>query len=338
MKEKNLQDEYKDAKDDRYNPAIREAMKLIMNSISGKLNEGLHLDVLELMTDEKFTEYYLEAKNGNNRLSAINMIGNKVFASRKENPEDKMKSAKNIYLGALIYDYSKIFMYEYGYSKFIKDGSIEDLLNTDTDAIHASHGALESWIHANKDTIVPHWPEIEEIDPRYKTHHIYEPNSKVFGSFENELSDEVDVAYEMMKKFYLITNQENPTKENTKARHKGLRKTDVFITAEIKALLEATEDLQEDKKQIAIKNIYDSAIKFQDMYIYTYEELFKNRKGQFLTCSFLKSVKNRALNPEIDSDKFNDTVNTIRLVYTIKQIKIDNFSPTEDLADPDVDE
>ena len=36
---------------------------------------------------------------------------------------------------------------------------------------------------------VPHWSEVEKFDARYANHKIYDANSKVFGSFEDELED-----------------------------------------------------------------------------------------------------------------------------------------------------
>ena len=44
MKAKNEQDTLNKVKDDAYNPALRETLKLLMNSLSGKVIEGLHTE------------------------------------------------------------------------------------------------------------------------------------------------------------------------------------------------------------------------------------------------------------------------------------------------------
>jgi hypothetical protein len=77
-------------------------------------------------------------------------------------------------------------MYEYSYSKIGK----ENLLYTDTDASKFRHTDFLQWKEwIDSDNVqVPHWEEVELVDPRYKNHKIYEENSKVFGSFEDELT------------------------------------------------------------------------------------------------------------------------------------------------------
>ena len=58
MKEKNQQDTYKKNKDEKYNPALRETEKLLMNSLSGKVIEGLHTEKTEAINSVSEYEKY----------------------------------------------------------------------------------------------------------------------------------------------------------------------------------------------------------------------------------------------------------------------------------------
>lgn len=76
-----------------------------------------------------------------------------------------------------------MYMFEHIYSIIGK----EHLLYTDTDAAKVAVSNQNKWLEYAQNTIVPHWEDIEKIDEWYKTHTLYNPKSKVFGSFENEL-------------------------------------------------------------------------------------------------------------------------------------------------------
>ena len=62
MKAKNEQDTLNKKKDDAYNPALRETLKLLMNSLSGKVIEGLHtektVDVNSIAEYEKIKQKF----------------------------------------------------------------------------------------------------------------------------------------------------------------------------------------------------------------------------------------------------------------------------------------
>ena len=49
---------------------------------------------------------------------------------------------------------------------------------------------------------VPHWDKVETYDARYKDHKMYNPNSKVFGGYEDEFECYNNINYFLAKKHY----------------------------------------------------------------------------------------------------------------------------------------
>ena len=87
MREKNQQDTYKSLKDESYNPALREVLKLGMNSLSGKVIQGLFLDKIGIC--DNLAEYEkLDSKYDTN---IINNMGDKLFVSYKIDISEAIK-------------------------------------------------------------------------------------------------------------------------------------------------------------------------------------------------------------------------------------------------------
>ena len=189
MKAKNEQDTLKSSKvpevKAKYNSALRETLKLLMNSLSGKVIEGLHTEKTQ---DVASVAEYEKIKDKSQSINFINAIGNKIFITYEVDGETMIAKQRPIYLGVLIYDYAKKYMYENSYSKI----GLDQLLYTDTDA--SKFISWKKWVDDNN-IQVPHHPEVELVDERYKNHKIYQSDSKVFGSFEDELEEMVGTDY-----------------------------------------------------------------------------------------------------------------------------------------------
>ena len=200
------QDRLKKKKDPSYNPALREASKLCMNSVSGKVIEGLHLDKVEETDPQKFVEM-LKGENKKD-ITAVNVVGTRIFASYKVDEEDELHKQRPVYLGALIYAYAQRHIYETGYKVI----GLKDLVYTDTDSFKARASAFDrpdvkEYYSKAK---VPVWADVHDFDDTYeryenKEHPIYSDASKVFGSYEEEL-DENDFSVFAQKKGYIIAN------------------------------------------------------------------------------------------------------------------------------------
>lgn len=328
MKEKNKQDTLNKEKMVEYNPALRETLKLLMNSLSGKVIEGLHT---EKTTDVNSLSEYEAIKKKAVSINTINTIGNKIFMSYEVDGEKLCKKTQRpIYLGVLIYDYAKSYMYENSYSKV----GLDELLYTDTDASKFRYKKFldwKAWIDTNN-IQVPHFKEVEEIDPRYKDHKIYDENSKVFGSFEDELSGMTGkdyVFYCLQKKSWCYS-----VDGKDKFRFKGLNDDALLLTINEKFI--ETKNISVKGVKIAKKyiphgkekEVYDFAIANKSMAIGEnatefFEKLYTDRHAYLLCCSFRKIVKNSARNVLLeDEDKYNTLMNKVQVNYTMKKVII----------------
>lgn len=336
MSAKNKQDGLKAVVSSDYNPALRETLKLLMNSLSGKVIEGLHT---EKTTDVNSIAEYLELEKSAKKINFINAIGNKMFVTYEMEEEKLLAKQRPIYLGVLIYDYAKRYMFENSYSKV----GLDQLLYTDTDASKFRYSRFLEWKKEidEKNIIVPHWVDVETIDPRYKTHKIYESGSKVFGSFEDELEDAVGEKYT----FYCVEKKSwcYTVDGKSKFRFKGLNGsainidlTERFINeviikhkaSEKRSAWEETKYKIEDGSEIEVyqyavnnkaKSIEeDGADKF-------FEKLYTEGDAYVLCSSFRKIVKNSRRDVGIDdTEKYNDLINKVQVNYFLKHINIKN--------------
>lgn len=354
MKAKNQQDMNKDSKDPEikklYNPALRETLKLLMNSLSGKVIEGLHTEKTVAVDT---TYEYIKRIKGKKSVNCINIIGRKIFITYEEEEEKLIKQQRPIYLGVLIYDYAKTYMYENSYSKI----GLDKLLYTDTDASKFRYKDFinwKNWVDSNN-IQVPHWEEVELVDERYNNHKIYEENSKVFGAFEDELKDlkgEAYTFYCLEKKTwcYSVANKNHDNKPDkfekkkdgtiieikgdlkteTKYRFKGLNGNAIILNLEEDIVEEQIKKdgtinykLIEDKRKVynfynnnKEKNLDNNTLKF-------YEKLYSTKNANVLASSFRKIVKNSLRNVKVDeTGKFNNLINNIQMNFMIKQLNL----------------
>ena len=334
MEEKNKQDTLSREKDCAYNPALRETLKLLMNSLSGKVIEGLHTE--KTVTVDTISEY-LKIVDKAQSVNFINEVGGKLFLTYEVSPESICKTQQRpIYLGVLIYDYAKRVMFENSYSKIGKAG----LLYTDTDASKFRYSDFikwKEWIDTNN-IIVPHWEEVEKKDPRYKTHKIYESGSKVFGSFEDELEDCVGedyLFYCLEKKSWLYAYKKDG-KWKSKYRFKGLNGSAQLLSLEEpfigKREINHNDGRVEEKhyikpeSELEVYNYYEShkenniesgnEIKF-------FEQVYSSGIAYIINSSFRKIVKNSARNVAVENTgSYNNLLNKIQVQYNLKKINI----------------
>ena len=77
--------------------------------------------------------------------------------------------------------------------------------------------------------LVPHCIQMEKIDKKYETHKLYEKGSKIFGSFENELTDDNYINWFISKKNYACISR-GEGKKCKVIKYKGLNEDSVLIT------------------------------------------------------------------------------------------------------------
>lgn len=308
-----------------YNPALRETLKLLMNSLSGKVIEGLHT---EKTVDVDNVADYLKIKEKAKSINFINNIGGKLFLTYEVDEETICaQQQRPIYLGVLIYDYAKRYMYENSYSKI----GLSKLLYTDTDASKFRYSDFINWKKwvDESNVIVPHWPEVELKDPRYATHKIYEHGSKVFGSYEDELEEYTGdsyVFYCLQKKSWLYS-WTNGDKTKCKYRFKGLNGNaqllslnEPFIGKHKGAYFIKPETEYEVYKYYE-NNKHNNIESNNELQFF--EQVYSTGEAYVLNTSFRKIVKNSARNVTIeDGEKYNSQLNKIQVNYSMKRIQI----------------
>jgi hypothetical protein len=327
MKAKNCEDSKKKEKDNTYNPALRETLKLLMNSLSGKVIEGLHT---EKTRNVESVGEYINLVEKSKKVNTINAIGNKIFVTYEMFEETLIKKQRPIYLGVLIYDYAKSYMYENSYSKV----GLDQLLYTDTDASKFKYSRFIDWKREidEKNIQVPHWKEVELVDERYKDHKIFESDSKVFGSFEDELEEMTGEKYT----FYCVQKKSwaYVVDGKSKFRFKGLNDNALLLslgedfvgqkiirhsdgTTTEKHIITGKE---EDVYNFAISNKHLSLGKNVEKF---FEQLFSTGEAYMLCNSFRKIVKNMLQKVMYDDNvRYNKLMNKIQVNYSLKHIKI----------------
>lgn len=346
MKSKNFQD-LESKKEDKgekneYNPALRETYKLLMNSLSGKVIEGLHT---EKTIDIDSCAEFLKVQEKASKINFINSVGGKMFLTYEVNAEEIINQQRPIYLGVLIYDYAKRYMYQNSYSKIGKSG----LLYTDTDASkfrYSDFVGWKNWIDTNN-IQVPHWKEVEAYDARYANHKIYDPKSKVFGSFEDELEkcigDEY-LFYCLEKKSWLYAYKKDGEWES-KYRFKGLNGSAQLLTMEepfidvkvVQHKATATKEAWNEIKYVVRPESEYDVYKYylthkknnieEGNEINFFEKIYTTGTAYVMCNSFRKIVKNASRNVEMDdTGSFNTLMNKIQVNYNIKKIQIKSIA------------
>ena len=326
MAEKNKQDELAATDSPDYNPALRECMKLLMNAPSGKVIEGLHLEKTESV--ETYNDYK-EISDKAVNINVINSIGDKVFVTYTVDEEKECaKNQKPIYLGNLIYDYSKAYMYRNSYSKIGKD----KLLYTDTDASKMRFTDFLKWKEwiDTENVIVPHWPEIEDVDARYKTHKIYQSDSKVFGSFEDEMQKFNGDSYRFVcveKKAWMYESYKQGVVGKSKFCFKGINGDSQMIEPEKLGFAAAKGKEKDTYAIIDQKKAHYYAVANEDKKIGKgnvgkfFDQILKTGEAYLLSSSFRKVVKNSNRGVAVgEFEKYNGLNNTIQICHQIKHI------------------
>jgi hypothetical protein len=327
MKLKNEQDKLSKNNDPKYNPALRECSKLQMNAVSGKVIEGLHLEQVKLVS----TQLEMDKINAKYEVSAINNIGSAVFVSYNKSADEELHKQRPVYIGAMIYEFSRCYMYK----NIMAPIGLDKLLYMDTDACKFRASDVAAWQATNGNKIVPHWPEVEAIDSRYIEHKVYDPNSKVFGSLEDELKQN-NVSYFLQKKSWLTANVVDGKPVYIKCRFKGISTNSHLLTGNepflamkgdkpvIVADAKTVFDWCNANEDSKIGGDYDKkkGVGFIGKQLEFYEQIYTNKFAYVLCSNFRKSVKNSKTAAVGDTAKYNKNNNTISLQYVVKKITI----------------
>ena len=123
---KSAEDAFKEHKDPRYNPARREALKLIMNSLSGKWAQANYDDCAVLVKGSS-AQLAAEKKMRGGVAEWYPIHGNTALLVGKKDKQYKPKFAKPVQVAALIYEHARCYMWWLVYSRY-------NPIYTDTDS------------------------------------------------------------------------------------------------------------------------------------------------------------------------------------------------------------
>jgi len=292
MKLKNEQ--YRLRKTPDHNQAMETVYKLLLCSLSGKLNE--HLYTKQTVMINSLSKYY-ELKENNVGFNTINVFGNEFFVNYSL-PLEKLGSLKQkpIFLGSFIYSYSRRHMYQYAYcvpSQY-----------TDTDSSTQLESDHKIWEEKMSNTPIPHWEDIEEFDPRYKYAKIYQKDFTVFGSFKIELDNRQNP-----NPLYICIDKKlcysNTNTEEEMIKSSGINKSSILLKSEDEIKECSTTQIQEIMNE-TIRSFKNNA---KQIFI----DIYNNKKIYFLTETFHKSFDNRLQTDHDDYDNHNKNALNIQI-------------------------
>ena len=325
MQKKNEQDGFKKSKSENYNSALRETLKLLSNSMSGKAIEGLHLE--KTVATDSYGFIKIKEADKTEQVTTINIIGSKVFTTYKVTQESQMAKQRPVYIGCLIYAYAQKHIYD---TLFAVVGK-KEMVYCDTDAGKLTERAFNraDVQEFYKSAKVQAWDKAIQYDPKLGDHLLYDPNSKVYGSYEEELPKNKE-SYFVQKKGYIIIGEDD---SNTKIGFKGVPKNALLLTGDEPFMTGKTQKHKQhgdiikytiDNQKEAIdyfnentdKQIQNNPKKFG-------ATLYDNRYAYVLTTSFRKIVKNTRIGVDKDDEeKFQTMNNTIQVVAIVKRITL----------------
>lgn len=187
------QDVYKSEKDERYNPALRQMYKLVLNSVSGKMAERNHEDINMLVGTSDEVRKFEEKLRKDSGMEIGCMTGGKMFLRGKITGENAFKNPSPSFIGCFIYSYARSYMYN---TMIYPRDTI--YMDTDSGFIHKDEAPLD----------------LVGTD---------------FGCYDEEIYDETMCptrAWFVAPKFYMI---ESDNEKKHKIRIKGINPSDVII-------------------------------------------------------------------------------------------------------------
>ncbi len=356
-----------------YNAALRQTVKLFLNCISGKIIERIHVNKIDEIKNA-FHYHQMKESKRISKLNTISILGDRIFCSYTKREQDMMNTHRPIYWGILVYDYSQINLYDntlaVGYNLALEYGLSEEearqqqiayrkeIFLCDTDACKMSSKAAEMCLGRMSKLQVPHWDKVEEYDSRYVDHMMYNPNSKVFGGYEDEFECYNNVNFFLAKKHYagffdpslphdqpkndshyneLVKLQTISTLDfhfkgvNPRSlvlnNHPYKQDETVFhrIVKKVKGTQKVNYSITEQRKAYMYYNnetiSNNTMISGKNCYEY-FNRLSQGKVLHILCQSFRKQMGNMKRDVSIeDKHKFNKSFNKISMCYSVKAIK-----------------
>mgnify|MGYP003114410881 CR=1 FL=1 len=229
--EKTNQDKLKAIGSPLYNQAKREGCKMISNSLSGKLLEAIHEDVVDLFSISKYRKLEQDEAIGSLQIqdfgcgfSIIN--GKKSKESVFNDPKRGDKKKKPAYLGMFVYAYARELMYKKLLSRYL-------CLYMDTDSACMPYFEWERCIKENKNVGLIDTGEYgcleEEVCYTDKNTGDFYPANRLIGISPKNYAVLNDGADSLIKEQNKKLPKDKQKGLISKRKFKGVRKTDVWL-------------------------------------------------------------------------------------------------------------
>lgn len=172
------QDCYKETKDSRYNKVLRECLKLILNSLSGKMTQKPFIKE-RVILNTKAQRARMEKLHRPSYIPIDEDAG--IYLAEWENADDEVEITSSTVNGIFIYSYAQRHMHE----KLLSRISSEYKYTTDTDSLFF-HRSQQYLI---EDIIGKDFGGFKyETEPQFK-HEGYFPAKKIYTVFRPDLGD-----------------------------------------------------------------------------------------------------------------------------------------------------
>ena len=246
---KTQQDEWKNEKNEKYNAALREIIKLYLNSLSGKVGQREYVKDISFCFTENQLQSFVQnhsdiVYNEIPKMNCMKVEGlNKKYKYKKEN-------AIPFHIAAFIYSYARSHMYQSILSK------VDSKFFTDTDSCHMLEEDID---------------KLEDEGHGFGKFHL----GGEFGDYEKEILFKVERYYTIAPKCYAMFGKYENGKEAQKIRFKG-------INQKCDKILEIVEPENEKKyrdinvKEFNKKQISEKFDMYQELNIACCEKLYQN--------------------------------------------------------------
>ena len=252
------QDEYKKSGDSRYNKVLRECLKLILNSLSGKMTQKPFIRE-RVILNTKAQRAKIEKLHKPSWIPIDENAG--IYLVEWENPDNEIYIKSSTINGIFIYSYAQKHMHE----KLLSKIPLEYKYTTDTDSLFF-HRTQRYLI---EDIIGNNFGEFKyEMDPKFK-YAGYFPAKKIYTVFRTDLDDKHE-------------------DKITKYKFKGVRARDYLVYSD--EMVETLKTLIKKKDYKSVNKISESLPTFQNN-IDTIKMLCYKSKVHILCYQIRKSIK-----------------------------------------------
>lgn len=300
--------------DPNYNPALRAAIKMMLNALAGKFLQQPREQVFVQMKKDEFDSKMRECKEMvKGTCVIVGHVNTEMLVVKYMRKREYIHNLMEAYVGGWVYDISRSYMFR----NFLCPIGQDLLCYHDTDSVLVRKASIPAafyeYLH---NTIIPHNKFIETVDERYKTHPFLKEGSKIFGGLANELKTGNSLCFVNDKKEYAVFKfDENNKIIWHKFSFKGISKRAVLID-NINGEREREFILRGRDGGAMVSRQYEAL-----QYEMEYESTLKLDKGENVKIIFERLLEGREVFALQCAFKRSVATSTVRVVYLVKKME-----------------